>query len=93
MKDNYNVIRTLMRTEKGESLAPLNKYLFEVDRRSNKIEIRRAVEDLYNVKVKTVNVMNVPGKRKRLRYKEGMTSGWKKAIVTLKEGSKIETGA
>ncbi len=88
-KESYDIIKALIRTEKGSSLLALNKYLFWISNEANKIEIRGAVEDIYKVAVTKVNVMNVKGKRKRLRYHEGMTSGWKKALVTLKPGDKI----
>jgi len=93
MKNAYSVIRSLLRTEKGDVLGRMNKYIFWVDKSANKIDIRRAVQEIYSVKVDAVNVMNVIGKKKRIRYQQGMTSGWKKAIVTLKEGSKIEVVA
>ncbi|MFH1856822.1 MAG: 50S ribosomal protein L23 [Candidatus Omnitrophota bacterium] len=90
MRNSYEVIENLLRTEKGANLLPLNKYLFKVAKDANKIEIKKAVEDIYKVEVKSVNVIMVRGKKKRLRFKEGKTSDWKKAIVTLKEGKKIE---
>jgi large subunit ribosomal protein L23 len=67
-----------------------NKYLFLVDRSSNKIEIKKAVEDIYKVKVSGVNTVMMRGKSKRVRYAIGKTPDWKKAIVTLKEGQKID---
>ena len=90
MRTPQDVIINMMRTEKGSNMLPLNKYVFVVDKRANKVEIREAVEKIYKVSVSRVNVMNVPGKRKRLRFREGYTSEWKKAIVTLKPESKIE---
>ena len=90
MKDPHDVVKGLIRTEKGSIMLPLNKYLFWVGRESNKIEIRRAVEDIYKVKVDAVNTVSMRGKLKRVRYATGKTSDWKKAIVTLKEGSKID---
>jgi large subunit ribosomal protein L23 len=90
MKNPHDVVKGLIRTEKGSTLLPLNKYLFWVGRESNKIEIRRAVEDIYKVKVDAVNTVSMRGKLKRVRYATGKTSDWKKAIVTLKEGSKID---
>ena len=87
---SYDIIRTLLRTEKGTSLEPYGKYVFEVSRKANKIEISKAIEDIYKVKVDTVNTMTVPGKLKRVRQDLGKTPYWKKAIVTLKEGQKIE---
>lgn len=91
MKNSYGIIVSLLQTEKGSNLLPLNKYLFRVDRDANKLDIKRAVEEIFKVKVTDVNVLTVLGKKKRLRYKEGKTPDWKKAIVTLKQGEKIET--
>lgn len=79
-----------MRTEKGTNLLALNKYLFWVASSANKIEIKKAVKEIYKVTPKSVNIINVKGKKRRVRYKEGMTSGWKKALVTLKSGEKID---
>ena len=86
----YDVIKTLFRTEKGTFLEPQRKYLFHVNNHSTKIQIRKAVEEIYKVKVIDVNTVMVPGKRKRVRQEFGYTTDWKKAIVTLKEGEKIE---
>ena len=80
----------MLRTEKGSMMMPLNKYLFWVGTAANKIEVRLAVEEIYKVKVAAVNTSMVRGKMKRVRYKAGKQSDWKKAIVTLKEGSKID---
>ena len=90
MNNSYNIIRTLVRTEKGTMLEPERKYLFQVDPRANKIQVKKAVEELYKVKVQDVNTSNVPGKNKVVRREAGMTTAWKKAVVTLKEGQKIE---
>ena len=76
-------------TEKSSLISENNKYVFEVNSAVNKIEIRNAVEKLFNVKVTTVNTLIVKGKKKRLGRFEGVTSSWKKAVVTLKEGYKI----
>ena len=88
-KDHYDIINALIRTEKSSGLMPLNKYLFWVARDANKIDIKNAVEDIYRVTVTKVNVLNVKGKKRRLRYQEGRRSDWKKALVTLKSGDKI----
>ena len=93
MKDLYSVIKNLMRTEKGTQMLPMNKYIFKVDPAATKIEIKNAVEKVYKVKVADVNTVNVGGKLKRVRYKAGYTSDWKKAVVTLKPGSKIDMTA
>jgi len=90
MITDYDIIQTLVRTEKGSMLEPQRKYVFQVSSRANKISIKKAVETIYNVKVHDVNCLVVPGKRKRVRQEFGHTSQWKKAIVTLKEGNKID---
>ena len=90
MKNAHDVVKGMIRTEKGSAMLPLNKYLFWVDKSSNKIEIKKAVEDIYKVKADSVNTVTMRGKLKRVRYAIGKTSDWKKAIVTLKAGSKID---
>ncbi|MBU3959018.1 MAG: 50S ribosomal protein L23 [Candidatus Omnitrophica bacterium] len=91
MISSYSIIKALIRTEKSTNLyEPQAKYLFLVDKVSNKIQIKRAVEEIYKVKVKEVNTLIAPGKLKRVRYQSGRTPDLKKAIVTLKEGQKIE---
>jgi large subunit ribosomal protein L23 len=90
VKNAHDVVKGMLRTEKGSILTPFNKYLFWVDRNANKIEIKKAVEDIYKVKVEGVNTLTVRGKLRRVRYQAGKTSDWKKAVVTLKEGSKID---
>ena len=92
MKEGRTIIRKLLLTEKGTLLTEKeNQYLFRVDPSANKIEIKNAVEKIFNVKVMKVNTMNRPGKHKRLRSMSyGMTSAWKRAVVTLKEGEKID---
>lgn len=89
MKSPYTIIYSSLVTEKGTDLEKHNKYLFIVDRRANKIEIRNAIERIYNVKVKSVCVMNTKPKPKRMRYRLGHTPSEKKAVVTLKSGHKI----
>lgn len=90
MKDPHDIVKGLIRTEKGSGMLPMNKYLFWVDKKANKIEIKGAVQDIYKVKVDNVNTMIMSGKAKRVRYAVGYTPDWKKAVVTLKEGSKID---
>lgn len=90
MKNAHDVVKSMIRTEKGSAMQVMNKYLFWVDKNSNKIEIRKAVEDIYKVKADSVNTVSMRGKLKRVRYAIGKTSDWKKAIVTLKAGSKID---
>lgn len=77
-------------TEKNTMLAEQNKYVFEVHQDANKIEIGRAVAEIFNVQVKDVNVLKVPGKTRVWRRQRGVTRSWKKAIVTLQPGSRIE---
>lgn len=93
MKSTDVVIRRMQLTEKGTALAETqNKYFFEVSTSANKLEIKRAVEKTFGVKVVGVNTMVYRGKRKRERtVRYGMTSEWKRAVVTLKKGDKIET--
>jgi large subunit ribosomal protein L23 len=91
VKSPYEVIERPLVTEKSIAGAEGGKYTFRVRKNVNKIEIARAVEQIFNVKVADVNTMIVRGKKKRLgRYPEGRTADWKKAIVTLRPGYKIE---
>lgn len=91
MKTLYEVIRRPVRTEKttGQEEAG-NQVVFEVDARANKVEIRDAIEKLFAVKVLAVNTLNQFGKPKRVGRVFGRRSDFKKAIITLKEGDKIE---
>ncbi|MBQ7989785.1 MAG: 50S ribosomal protein L23 [Oscillospiraceae bacterium] len=75
-------------TENSMDALQQNKYTFKVAKNANKIEIAKAVEELFGVDVKSVNTMNVRGRQKRVGMSVGKTADWKKAIVTLKEGSK-----
>ncbi|MFC2593652.1 50S ribosomal protein L23 [uncultured Fretibacterium sp.] len=83
------VIRPIV-TEKSSSLMGHNKYTFEVHKDANKIQIRQAVEQIFKVKVLSVNTINVKGKPKRMGAFVGKTRSWKKAIVALPEGQRIE---
>ncbi len=88
---DYNdvIIRPVL-SEKSTDLAEMRKYVFRVSTRANKNLVKRAVKELFNVEPVSVNISNVRGRRKRVRYSYGLTASWKKAIVTLKEGDKIE---
>lgn len=88
---SHTVIKTLLRTEKSTLAEPKGKYLFLVDKKANKLQIKRAVEEVYKVKVSEVNTIISAGKLKRVRYQIGKTPDVKKAVVTLKEGQKIDT--
>lgn len=91
MKEAYHIIRRPLITEKGTDLKEqANQYLFEVAGDANKIEIKRAIESLFRVKVRQVRTLSVMGKKKRLGRFVGRTSDWKKAVATLKEGETIE---
>ena len=83
--------RPLMLTEKGNLLRESqNQYLFEVDRRANKIQIREAVERLFNEKETDVHTMIVRGRMRRMGRGYAKTKNWKKAIVSVKDGDTIE---
>jgi len=77
-------------TEKSTEQQGQNKYCFKVNPRANKKEIMKAVKEVFGVEPEHCNVINIRGKKKRERYKIGYTSSWKKAIITLKKGEKIE---
>lgn len=78
-------------TEKSNDQLQEGKYTFEVNRKATKVEIAKAVEKLFEVKVLKVNTMNVKGKKKRVGYHVGKTSDWKKAIVTIDTNPKEES--
>lgn len=91
MKDPRSIVRRAMISEKGSRLLEKsNAYVFEVAPGSSKVEIRKAVEMIFNVNVTSVRTMNMYGKSKRMGVFFGRRSQWKKAIVTLKEGQTIE---
>lgn len=87
----YDVIKTVRITEKGTMQSEkVNQYTVVADRRANKVQIRKAVEELFKVKVTNVNTLNVRGKLRRQRtLQAGKSPDWKKAIVSLKQGDKI----
>jgi large subunit ribosomal protein L23 len=89
--NSFDIIKTVRVTEKGTRQSDsFNAYTVVADRRATKPQIRRAVEELFKVKVVRVNTMNVSGKlRRRFTKARGYTPDWKKAIVTLKEGDAI----
>lgn len=87
----HQVIRRPVVTEKSTVLGEQGKYVFEVAREANKIEVRRAVAEIFKVDVRAVNIVKVHGKEKRMGLRSrGMTRPWKKAIVTLAQGQRIE---
>lgn len=85
----YDVIKNIMTTEKSAVLKEKNQYAFKVAPKAGKLEVAAAIEQLYGVKVKSVNVMNYNGKPKRSGRSPvtGRRANWKKAVVTLAEGS------
>ncbi len=91
MKTLYNVLMGPLLTEKGTLLKEKdNKVLFKVARNANKIEIKNVVEEIFKVKVDRVTTINCKGKKKRLGRFEGKRPDWKKAMVTLKKGEKLD---
>ncbi len=88
MKFAQDIIIKPLITEKSMDMIADKKYAFKVAKDATKPEIAHAVEELFGVKVAAVNTINMKSKPKRLRYAEGKTSEWKKAIVTLKADSK-----
>ena len=89
MKTAYDIIKRPIITEQSMADAEMKRYTFEVDKTANKIEIAKAVETLFKgVKVAKVNTISVRGRLKRMGRTAGYTSDWKKAVVTLAEGSK-----
>jgi large subunit ribosomal protein L23 len=86
----YEVLRRPLITEKSTSLQALNKYAFEIADGANKTMIKQAVEKAFKVTVTGVNVVTMQGKMRRMGRREIHTNPWKKAIVTLKPGDKIE---
>ena len=89
MKTAYDIIKRPIITEQSMESATFKKYTFEVAKDANKIEIAKAVEEIFGVKVAKVNTLNMKGKVKRLgRYPEGRRASWKKAMVTLTADSK-----
>jgi large subunit ribosomal protein L23 len=91
MKAPQDIVVQPIISEKMEYLQEAQrKYAFKVHPAANKVQIKEAVEAIYNVSVTDVNVMNRRGKKRRVRYTEGRRANWKRAVVTLKEGDSIE---
>ena len=87
MKSDHRILRGPCLTEKANLLLEVaNKVVFKVDPQANKIEIKKAVEKMFDVKVKHVHTTNMHGKQKRVGRSTGFTNDWKKAYVTLSEG-------
>ena len=91
MKHQNSIIRAVQITEKGDGLGRLNKYFLEVDRAANKFEIKKAVQELFNVTVLDVNTLRRKGETRTLRNRRTIkTPEWKRAVVTLKAGDRID---
>ena len=89
--NNYrDIIKAPIITEKSSALSSENVITFKVEPKANKTEIKQAIESIFNVKVDSVNTINVHPKKKRVGRYTGKTAKYKKAIVKLKEGSSIE---
>jgi len=89
MKEASDIIKRPVITEKSYKLMEENKYTFEVDRKSNRTEVKYAVQEIFDVNVEKVNIINVKPKKRRVGRYTGLTRNRKKAIVTLAEGQKI----
>ena len=91
MKSLYHVIKKPLVTEKATALkAEANKVVFAVDRHANKLDVKSAIEQLFEVKVTNVQTMVFRGKAKRVGSSQGLRQNWKKAIVTLAEGTDLD---
>lgn len=88
MKNPHDIILQPLITEKSTALIEENKYTFVVGKNANKIEIKKAVEELFDVEVRAVNTINMKGKKRRVGVHQGYRPDWKKAVVTLQDGSK-----
>ncbi len=90
----YQIIKNPHITEKASFLSEKNKYIFKIFPKANKTEIKKAIESLYDVKVEQVHIIHSAAKKRRLGksqgFRHGLKKGFKKAIVTLKQGDKIE---
>jgi large subunit ribosomal protein L23 len=89
-KDAYKILIRPISTEKSTDLTSFNQYVFEVAKNSNKIEVKKAIQAVYNIKPTKVNIIKVKGKNVRHGKTKGKTKDWKKAIITLKQGERIE---
>ena len=90
MLSSHQILVRPIVTEKNTALNEVGKYCFEVLLAANKIEIKRAVEEVFSVHVSAVNIIKVPGKMRRMGKTSGMTRTWKKAIVTLAADQRID---
>lgn len=89
---DISIIKRSVITERSVSMSEARKYVFVIAPSATKNEVKKAIKELYKVEVAGVNIVNLPGKTKRFRNTKVKKSGIKKAIVTLKEGHKIDIG-
>ena len=87
MSKAYETIRNILVTEKSAVLKEANQYAFKVAPKATKLEVADAIEEIYGVKVKSVNIINCKGKMKRSGRSPGKRPDWKKAVISLAEGS------
>ena len=90
MSNPRTIVHEPVITEKAMIMREANKYAFRVDPKANKIQIRQAIESIFDVKVESVRTVKVPSKPKRQGLYQGRRAGWKKAYVTLQAGDSIE---
>jgi len=90
LNKNILLIKQPRITEKSQSLKQFRQYVFDTIKKANKLEIKKAIEQIYNVKVEKIRIINIPSKRRRVELTFGKKSGYKKAIVTLKQNQQIE---
>lgn len=89
-KQAYRILIKPLVTEKATHLGPLNKYVFAISPKMNKVEVKKAIRTIYNVEPTKVNISNFSGKNVRYGRVSGRTKNWKKAIVTLRTGDSIK---
>ena len=87
---SYDIVKEPHISEKATYLAQDNKYVFKIYKNSNKLEVKKSIEGIYKVDVLSVNIIKAPKKKRRIGRTEGFKKGFKKALVTIKEGQKIE---
>jgi large subunit ribosomal protein L23 len=87
---SYDIIKEPHISEKATNLSSNNSYVFKVYQRASKLEIKKSIEGIYKVNVLSVNTVKIPPKKRRLGRTEGFKKGYRKAIITIKEGQKIE---
>jgi len=86
----FKILKQPHISEKAAGLKSVGKYVFKVFNKATKVDIKNAIRQLYNVEVEGINIIRIPSKRRRLGKYQGRKSGFKKAIITLKKGQKIE---